>query len=80
MENLKIFMDHLYFSVICVGVGLIILYLILAGIGVQSVISNHLVTTGIACAALCCGLGLFFTYRTLKSRTSRPISYTRRQY
>ena len=68
MENLKIFFDHLYFSIICVGVGAIVLYVILYGIGAESAISNHLLATGIACGALCAGLALILTYRTMKNR------------
>ncbi|MGO9570019.1 MAG: hypothetical protein ACLP5H_21020 [Desulfomonilaceae bacterium] len=80
MENLKIFFDHLYFSVICVGIGAIVLYVILCGIGAERVISTHLLATGITCGALCCELALILTYRSVKSRASRPIIYTRRQY
>lgn len=80
MENLKIFFDHLYYWIICVAVGLIVLYVILSGVGEESAISNHLLVTGIICGVLCTGLALFFTNRTIKSRVQRPIIHTRRQY
>ena len=80
MENLKILPDHLYLSNICIGVGAIVLYVILYGIGVESAISNHLLATGLACGVLCLGSAFFFTYLTMKNRASRPIIYSRRQY
>ena len=60
MEHLRVFLDHLYFSIICVGVGLIVLYVILSGIGAESAISNHLLFTGIICGVSVLRVGLFF--------------------
>jgi ABC-type cobalamin transport system permease subunit len=79
MEELKIFLNHLYFSAICVVVGAIAIYAILAGIGRQSIISNNLLATGMICGALCSVLTVFFTYRSLKIQLRRPIVRTRRQ-
>ena len=80
MEDPKIFLDHLLFSIICIGAGAIVLYVILYGIGVESAISNHLLATGLACGVLCLGSALCFTYLIMMNRASRPIIYTRRQY
>jgi hypothetical protein len=78
MENLKIFLDHLCFSIICTGVGAMVLYVILYGIGAASAITNHLPATGIS-GVLSLGSALLFTYQTIKNRAGRPIIYTRRQ-
>jgi hypothetical protein len=80
MENPKIFPDHLYLSNICIGVGVIVLYVILYGIGVELAISNHLLAAGLACRVLCLGSALYFTYLIMMNRASRPIISTRRQY
>jgi hypothetical protein len=80
MEILRIFLDHLYFSIICVGIGAIVVYVILYGIGEGAAMSNHLLALGIACGLLCSGLAGLLTHRTLKSRVQRPVIYTRRQY
>jgi hypothetical protein len=55
MENLKILLGHLCFSIIHIGVGAIVLYIILYGIGGESAISNHLLATGLTCGVLCLG-------------------------
>jgi hypothetical protein len=73
METLKILLDHLYFSIICVGLGALVLYIILYSIGEASAVNNHPFAVGIACAALCFGLAGLFTYRTVKRRAERPI-------
>ncbi|MGB6063518.1 MAG: hypothetical protein WBG50_01840 [Desulfomonilaceae bacterium] len=80
MELLKIFFGHLYFSIICVAVGLIIIYVILNGIDAESVMSNHLLAMAITCGLVCFGMAAFFTHRTIKSRAQQPIVYTQRQY
>ncbi len=80
MELLKIFLGHLYFSIVCVAVGLIVLYVILRGMGAESAISNHLLAIAITCGLICSGMAVFFTHRTIKSRARQPIVYTRRQY
>jgi hypothetical protein len=78
MESMKVFLDHLYFSIVCVAVGVLVLYLMLIGINAESIIYNNLLALGIICCVLCCALAAFLTFRTIKGRIRQPIIYTRR--
>ncbi len=58
--KLEDYFDHLYFSIISIGVGAIVLDVILYGIGAESAtISNHLLAAGLTCGVLCLGSALF---------------------
>lgn len=79
MATLKIFADHLYFSLACFAVGFVILYALLAAVGYGVAVGQNIwaiLGAWIALSAVTAGI---LTQRTLQKRKEASILFTRRK-
>jgi hypothetical protein len=79
MEKIKVFLDHLYFSLVSVAVGLALVYLILSGVGADSSFSDHKLAVGCVWLGASAALAALLTYRTVRNRRQPSIPYTHRE-
>jgi len=79
MKSIKIFLDHFYFSLVSVAIGLVVLYLVVSGLGANFSVSDYKLATGCAWLGLSSALAALLTCRTIRSRKRPHIFYTRRQ-
>jgi hypothetical protein len=80
MSNVRVFFDHLFFSLISVWVVLVIAYFGLAvASDAFSVTDNPWLAAGLWVGPSLLLAG-FFTYRTIKNRPSDTIVYTQREF
>jgi len=79
MGNVRVFFDHLFFSLIAIWVLLVIGYFGLVVAADDSLISDNLWFTAMAWVVSSLVLAGFFTYRSIKNRPSDAIVYTRRE-
>jgi uncharacterized membrane protein len=79
METIRIFWDHFYFSLVAVAAGLVVLYSVVSGIGVEFSVTDHVLVSVGAWLGISTGLAAILTYRTVKTRRRPPIPYTHSQ-
>lgn len=79
MADVKVFLDHLVFSVLSVGFVAVLLHLAIRAVDDSTPFDEHIwIMTGL-CLAVALSLAGFLTYRTIKGRPSDEIVYTRRE-
>ena len=79
MESIRVFLDHFYFSLAAVAVGLIVVHLVLSGLVVDFSVTDHMLVAVGAWLGVSALMAAIMTYRTVRSRRRPPIPYTRRE-
>lgn len=91
MGNIKTFLDHLYFSLVSVLVGMIGVYIVLyildgaldvfgMGLGVSKFsVGSHILALSIIWIAVAVPLAGYLTFRSIEERPRDRIVYTKRQ-
>ncbi|MBI4966198.1 MAG: hypothetical protein HY913_23165 [Desulfomonile tiedjei] len=79
MQSIKVFLDHFYFALVCVAIGLVVLHLLLSGISSDFSFIDHKLVTGCAWLGISAILAAILTYRTIRGQRRPDITYTRRQ-
>jgi len=91
MGNIKTFLDHLYFSLVSVIVGMIGVYIVLyildgaldvfgMGLGVRKFsVGSHILALSIFWIAVAVPLAGYLTFRSIEGRPRDRIVYTKRQ-
>jgi len=78
-SNVRIFLDHLYFSVCCVLVGFLLVYFITRWSGYGFDLDDNIVICVVAIAALSLILTAYFTHRSISRAPSEFIVRTKRK-
>jgi len=78
-SNVRIFLDHLYFSVCCVFVGFLLIYSIARWTGHGFSLDDNIVVCVATVAALSLILAAYFTYMSISRAPSEFIVRTKRE-
>ncbi len=78
-SNVRVFFDHLYFSVCCVLVGFLLVYFIARWSGYGFDLDDNIAACVVAVAALSLGLTVYLTLMSISRAPSEFIVRTKRK-
>jgi hypothetical protein len=79
MTTLKVLVDNLYFSLACFAVGFVLLYAVLAAVGLGVSLGQNFWLIFITWAGLSAITAIILTYRSLQKRKEDSLVFTRRK-
>ncbi|MFH1117655.1 MAG: hypothetical protein V1792_27365 [Pseudomonadota bacterium] len=80
MGNVKLFLDHLFFSLVSVFVAILLLSLILGGIAPDFSLGDNIWAAAAVWVVLSASLAGVLTYSSMRKRETGHIEFTRRKY
>jgi hypothetical protein len=79
MATLKVLMDNLYFSLACFAVGFVLLYAVLAAVGLRVSPGQNFWVIFTAWVGLSALTAAILTYRSLQKRKEASLIFTHRK-
>jgi len=79
MENTRVFLDHLVFSLVSVFVAILVFSFIVGGIAPDFSLADHFWSVAAIWGVLSVSLAALLTYLSMKRRPSGQINFTRRK-
>ncbi len=80
MGNVKLFLDHLFFSLVCIFVAILVFSLLIGGLAPDFSLGDHVWSVAAVWVVLSVSLASVLTYSSMRKKVTGHIEFTRRKY